>query len=298
MTDLEDQKDDVYSPCVSCDRKTFHEALHADVHSEFEYRVDTVNEMLKCRGCHTISFRRVVRDYESAYPIDERIGEWHIPEDVTNYPSILDGHKELGDIWEVPAIVRDIYTQSVQAIKEQSNTLAGIGLRATIEAICNDQSIKGRTLEKRIDALAKGGLISQKDAERLHAIRFLGNDAAHEIKRADATNLLIALRIIDHLLVTIYILDSEADGRLDTIIKSFDQFQILLDKKLPDLSSGDEVPLAKIFGRDVRRFHGYLSAHEAELASRISTGAYGKLAVGKVAKYAGSSEQLQHFVVT
>ncbi|MCK0538469.1 DUF4145 domain-containing protein [Alcanivorax quisquiliarum] len=259
--------------------------------------MDTVNEMLKCRGCRTISFRRVIRDYESAYPVDERNDEWHVPEDVTNYPSILEGHKELGDIWEVPAIVRDIYTQSVQAIKEQSNTLAGIGLRATIEAICNDQSIKGRTLEKRIDALAKGGLISQKDAERLHAIRFLGNDAAHEIKRADAANLLIALRIIDHLLVTIYILDNEANGRLDTIIKTFDQFEALLDKKLPELSPGDEVPLAKIFGRDVRRFHGYLSAHEAELLSRISNGSYSKLAVGKVAKYAGSREQLQHFIV-
>lgn len=297
MAASKDQKKDIHSPCVSCDRKTFHEVLHSDVHSEFEYRMDTINEILKCRGCHTISFRRVVRDYESAYPVDEINNEWHVPEDVTNYPSILEGHKELGDIWEVPAIVRDIYTQSVQAIKDQSNTLAGIGLRATIEAICNDQSISGRTLEKRIDSLAKGGLISQKDAERLHAIRFLGNDAAHEIKRADARNLLIALRIIDHLLVNIYILDSEADGRLDTIIKTFENFEKLLDKKVETLSPGDDVPLAKIFGRDVRRFHGYLPAHESELVARISSGAYTKLAVGKVAKYAGSREHLQHFTV-
>lgn len=297
MGTSQDQKNDVYSPCVSCDRKTFHEVLHADVRSEYEYRMDMINEMLKCRGCHTISFRRVVLDYESAYPVDEKNDEWHVPEDVTNFPSILKGHKELGEIWEVPAIVRDIYTQSVQAIKDQSNTLAGIGLRATIEAICNDQNIGGRTLEKRIDSLAKGGLISQKDAERLHAIRFLGNDAAHEIKRAGAANLLIALRIIDHLLVTIYILDSEADGRLDTIIKTFEQFEKMLDKHLPDFSSGDEIPLAKIFGRDVRRFHGYLAAHEAELVSRISGGTYGKLAIGKIGKYAGSREQLQHFIV-
>ncbi len=260
--------------------------------------MDTINEMLKCRGCHKISFRTIVRDYESAYPIDVKAEEWDVPEDITNYPSILDGHKELGDIWEVPPIVKGIYTQSVKAIKDQSNILAGIGLRATIEAICNDQSISGRTLEKRIDSLARGGLISQKDAERLHAIRFLGNDAAHEIKRADARNLLIALRIIDHLLVNIYILDIEADGRLDTIIKKFEQFETLLDKKIPDLLSGDEVPLAKIFGRDVRRFHGYLPAHEAELLSRITSGAYGKLSIGKIAKYAGSREQLQHFVVT
>jgi hypothetical protein len=45
-----------------------------------------------------------------------------------------------------PGVVRDIYEQSIQAIKNQANTLAGIGLRATIEAICNEQSVAGRTL--------------------------------------------------------------------------------------------------------------------------------------------------------
>lgn len=298
MSTEKENKRDVYSPCVSCDRKTFHEILHADIQSEYEYRIDVINEMLKCRGCHTISFRKIIRDYESAYPIDETNDEWHVPEDITNYPSILEGHKELGEIWEVPPIVRDIYIQSVQAIKDQSNTLAGIGLRATIEAICNDQSINGRTLEKRIDGLAKGGLISQKDAERLHAIRFLGNDAAHEIKRADPSNLLIALRIIEHLLVNIYILDSEADGRLDTIIKTFEGFETLLNNKIAKLTVGEEIPLAKIFGRDVRRFHGYLTAHEVELKNRILNGAYTKLAIGKLDNYAGSREQLQHFVIT
>lgn len=259
--------------------------------------MDTVHEMLKCRGCHTVCFRRVVRDYESAYPIDENPEHWLVPEDVTNYPSVLEGHSELAEIWNLPPVVRDIYTQSVQAIREQSNTLAGIGLRATIEAICNDQTIAGRTLDKRIDALAKGGLISQKDAERLHAIRFLGNDAAHEIKRADSRNLLIALRIIEHLLVNIYILDSEADGRLDTILKTFEQFAKLLDSKLSQYSAGEEIPLARVFGRDMRRFHGYFPSHEKALLEKISEGGYSKLAAGKVAKYAGSKDEVQHFVV-
>ncbi len=298
MARSKNQNKDIYSPCVSCDRKTYHEILHADVQSESEYQMDTINEMLKCRGCHAISFRRVVRDYEGAYPIDERSGvEWYLPEEITNYPSILEGHKELEGLWELPEIVRDIYTQSVHAIKDKSNILAGIGLRTTIEAICVDKNIGGRNLEKQIDSLAKGGLISQKDAERLHAIRFLGNDAAHDIKSVDANNLLIALRIIDHLLVNIYILDNDADGRLDTIVKTFEQFEDLLNNNIPHLVSGDEVPLAKIFGRDVRRIHGYLQAHEAELKCRILNGTYAKLSVGKVDKYAGSNHQLQHFIV-
>jgi hypothetical protein len=295
----EEKKKDVHHPCASCRRRTFHEVLYSHVESEYEYRMDTVHQMLKCRGCHTVSFRRVVRDYESAYPVGEdEDDDWHVPEDITNYPGVLEGHRELDDVWSLPDIVRDIYTQSVQAVKERSNTLAGIGLRATIEAICNDRGVAGKNLEKRIDALGRDGLISQKDVERLHAIRFLGNDAAHEVKRADPKNLLIALRIIEHLLVNIYVLDNEADGRLDTIINTFDQFKMLLEKKLVARSAGDEVPLAKIFGQDMRRFHGYFPNHEKGLIDAIEKSDYTKLAVGKVDNYGGSKEKVQHFVVT
>lgn len=285
----------VWHPCASCDRKTFHQVLHQHIRSEYEYRMDTVHEMLKCRGCHTVSFRQVVIDHESGYFDHE--DEWQAPEEVTCFPRVLEGYSELEDIADVPQPVRDIYSQSVQAIRDDANILAGIGLRATIEAICNDRSIAGRNLEKRIDGLTKAGLISQKDAERLHAIRFLGNDAAHDIKSTKTANLLIALRIIEHLLVTLYILDNEADGRLDTIIKSFDQFEFLLTKKLQDFSAGDEVPLAKVFGRDMRRFQGNLPAHEKKLLDKIAAGEYVRLTAGKVASYAGYSEQLQHFVV-
>ncbi|WP_140386550.1 DUF4145 domain-containing protein, partial [Vibrio parahaemolyticus] len=66
--------------------------------------------------------------------------------------------------------------------RDEAYTLAGIGFRATIEAVCNDQSIQGKELSTRINNLASNGLISKKDSTRLHSIRFLGNDAAHDIK--------------------------------------------------------------------------------------------------------------------
>lgn len=295
MTATEKTKKQVYHSCASCDRDTWHSVLEQHVEPEYEYRMDTIYQIVQCCGCHTVSFRKVVRDYESAYPIDDN--EWDVPEDISCFPSILKGHRELEDVWDLPDTVREIYTQAIQAIKDNSNILAGIGLRATIEAICNDRGITGRTLEKRIDSLAKGGLISQKDTERLHAIRFLGNDAAHEIKKADAKNLLIALRIIEHLLVNIYILDGEADKRLDTIIRTFEQFTTLLEKNLASCTSGEEVPLAKIFGKDMRRFHGYFAAHEQALVDAITNGTFTKLQVGKVDHFAGSKDKVQHFVV-
>lgn len=295
MTAAEEKKKQVYHSCASCVRDTWHSVLEEHIESYYEYRMDTIYQIVQCCGCHTVSFRKVVRDYESAYPIDDY--EWDVPEDISCFPSILKGHRELEHVLDLPDTVREIYTQSIQAIKDNSNILAGIGLRATIEAICKDRCITGRTLEKRIDSLAKGGLISQKDAERLHAIRFLGNDAAHEIKKPDAKNLLIALRIIEHLLVNIYILDGEADKRLDTIIRTFEQFTALLEKKLANCTSGKEIPLAKIFGKDMRRFHGYFAIHEKALIDAITSGTFTKLQVGKVDHFAGSKDKVQHFIV-
>jgi len=288
---------ETYSPCASCDRDTWHEVLYRHLDSEFEYehRMDTTYKMLKCRGCKTPSFQKVIFDIGSAYPISDN--EWEVPEEIFNYPRVLSGHNKLGDLWDVPKLVREIYTQSLNAIRDESNILAGIGLRATVEAICNNQTIQGRTLDKRIDGLAKTGLISQRDAERLHAIRFLGNDAAHEIRSSTESNLITALRIIEHLLLTLYVLDGADGGGLDTIIRSPVKFLELLNEKLETFRSGEEIPLAKIYGKDIRRLHGYATNHETFLITEINNSNYTKLLLGKVDNYAGSKEKHQHFVV-
>jgi len=286
---------ETYSPCESCDRDTWHQVLYKHLYSEHDYRIDTIHQMLQCKGCKTLSFQKVIIDYESAYPISD--DEWEVPKEIFNFPRVLSGHNKLGDLWDVPKLVREIYTQSLYAIRDESNILAGIGLRATVEAICNDQTIQGRTLDKRIDGLAKTGLISQRDAERLHAIRFLGNDAAHEIRSSTESNLITALRIIEHLLLTLYVLDGEAGGGLETIIRSPEKFLELLNKKLETFRTGEEIPLRKIYGKDIRRLHGYASNHETFLINEIINSNYTKLLIGKVDNYAGWKEKLQHFVV-
>lgn len=285
----------ITTPCHACDRDTRHDVLCEQSESEYDYRVDTDYQILECRGCGTKSFRREIRWIEEAYQVDE--DQWEVPSDISIYPNVLKGHKEVQDIDSAPELVRDIYRQSLEAITAKSNVLAGIGLRATIEAICNERQVAGRSLDQRIDKLAKSGLISTSDADRLHAIRFLGNDAAHEIQAADAKGLLIALRIIENLLVSLYILDSGASGVLQTLIKTYSEFETLLNSKVALVAKGEEVPLAKILGRDSRRFHSYLKSHETQLISNINAGKYPPLALGKLDTYGGSKEKFQHFIV-
>ena len=150
----------------------------------------------------------------------------------------------------------------------------------------------------RITKMATQGLISSKDSERLHAIRFLGNDAAHEIKKPKKNQISVALKIINHLIQSIYLLEIETYRKLDTIITNPEEFEMLLDTHLKLFAVGDEFPLAKFLGKDIRRLGQGASLLENHLLAAIATSSYVKLSIGKIAKFAGSKTDLQHFIVT
>ena len=284
----------VWTPCSSCDRDTKHGILFSAEETEYEYRIDLSYQVVQCCGCETKSFRKVLAYIEDAYQTES--DGWEVPRDIHSFPAILKGHRTVPDIARAPRTVRSIYTESLAAIKNQSFTLAGIGLRATIEAICNERTVKGSNLEIRIDKLAKAGFVSQADVDRLHAIRFMGNDAAHEIQAADLDGLLIALKIIEHLIVSIYILDRDADGVLETLIKTYELFVKHLLEKLTPLAVAIELPLLTILGKDSRRFHGYIKSHETQLIANISSGGFTALKLGKVDTFAGSKEKFRHYI--
>lgn len=285
----------IWNPCPQCMKSTMHDIMcsHHDNGGE-EYHCDMAYMVVKCRGCGNSSFRYVFSDYENSYPSGD--GEWEIDRTIETYPKFIKGHSELDGMRYVPEIVSMVYEESLTAIREGAAVLAGLGLRGTVEAICNDRDIKGKNLEVRIARLATQGLISQKDAERLHAIRFLGNDAAHDIKQPSKRQIEIALRIIDHLIATVYILDAEAKGRLDTIITEYEDFLKILNRHLKDFTAGDEFPLAKYLEKDVRRIQGSLTQMEQKLMADIAAGEFKGLSAGKIDTFGTNPAQLQHFI--
>jgi hypothetical protein len=192
------------------------------------------------------------------------------------YPKKPKGTLDLSD---APEIVSDIYSEACNAFRDESYTLAGIGFIATIEAICNDQKIEGKELSTRINNLTAKGLISKKDSLRLHSIRFLGNDAAHDIKKPTYSILDAALTIIEHLLTTVYILDSKTKWKLEEIIEEYQKFERLLESKLNNFSIGDEFPIPKFLGKDIRLLNGSTKILETQLIAEIGKGNFTRLAV-------------------
>lgn len=293
------QAEPIWSKCARCHGSRSHELLsrYEDESDWDENHVTILYMILRCLGCHSISFRKEINDFEQGGPDPEDDGVWMPDTTVSVYPRSIDGYHEIAEGWLIPELVRRIHEQSLLAIREDAGILAGLGLRATIEAVCNDLNITGSNLERRITALSTQGLISKKDAERLHAIRFLGNDAAHDIKEPNKGQLSVALKIVEHLLNTVYVLESEASEQLDTIVSSFEEFAKILVEGLEDFEAGDEFPLAKLVGSFLRRVKDSLSTFEAELVQRIRTSSFTKLGLGEVIQVGQPPRPMQLFKV-
>jgi len=71
-----------------------------------------------------------------------------------------------------------------------------------IEGICLDKNIAGNNLKTKIGGL--NSIIGQRLADGLHSIRFLGNDAAHELEEPYKNETALAINVCEGLLEFLY----------------------------------------------------------------------------------------------
>jgi len=218
-------------------------------------------------------------------------GEWHDDSFDKIYPSFLYDHNDLDEIWHLPHLIRKVYQQTLTAHADKAFLLVSVGLRATIEAICNHLKIPDANLEKRIELLFKNGHISNSDKGRLHAIRFLGNDAAHDIKEPKENELRIALSIIEHLLNTLFILE-EKSKKLEKMIEKYEDFKQLLSSVLLEQSESITQGLGGFFGKRKRQLGNNFQVYESKLIDEIQNKIFIELDLGPIKKIDGKDIQL------
>lgn len=238
--------------CRNCADNRYHDVLFSYAEPiNMEYRVAVSYSIVQCRGCKNVSFLRLIKDYEVMIPIDDD-GNYE-PETLQEiFPQTLEGYKEHDYIDLVPEIVRKVYNETVTSIKNRATIVSGIGLRAIIEAICNDIKISGSNLQIRINKMANLGYISKEDAKRLQGIRFLGNDAVHEIKPAKKDTIVIALKIIDHIIETLYTLKESSDYLELPLTEYIDVEKIAL-REAEKIPIGTQVTFSGLLGSNFRR---------------------------------------------
>ena len=195
--------------CVDCSIPTNYEVIeevkksHQDDFGSIFWSYDF--QVIQCRGCDVISFRQLFWSSDSFSP--------HTGDEVaveTLYPSRNFWRNPIIGYESFPARTIRVYLEVLTALNNNAPILAAIGLRAIIELICVEQNTTSNNLAGAINELAQVGLLSQNQAAYLHAHRFMGNVAAHEIVASTPQELMAALDIAETLLKTIYILPKVA----------------------------------------------------------------------------------------
>jgi len=277
--------------CRTCKRVTRHEVLceHIEETAPDDYHEKDFWQIVRCLGCHTTGFQHRNEDYEQVW--EDFDGDVRHTVSTTVYPRVVRNHSGLkGTTW-IPALIRNVYRQTLSAYSDNAYVLASIGLRATIEAVCNHLEISGSNLEKRIDQLFKTGYVSNSDKKRLHAIRFLGNDAAHEVKEPKESDLRVALEIVEHILNSVFILEKKSKS-LETVIENFEEFAKIIESYIKSSDTAQAASLGAILGTKRRLVGNNLDNFEAQLKAAIEAGTMKYLTLAQVENIGGKDVQL------
>jgi hypothetical protein len=220
MSKIEDSKtlgETICLECPQCKADTKHTVERAmvwsDVYKEEGIQFWSTYQIIRCNGCDTPSFRSIHSNTDDYH--EDEFGKEVLDEEERLYPerakrTLADELYLKEDVYDVPEIIQAIYRETLAAIQHDLPTLAGIGIRAVIEAICLDLKAKEKGLAGKIDELVAKSFMTPSGAEIFHGIRLLGNCAAHETKAPNKKQLAAAMKVIDHLLLGVYVLPKEA----------------------------------------------------------------------------------------
>ncbi len=204
--------------CKTCKGRTHHElkAIHKRNYQEVEgentpfpqlvYWEDFEYGFWICKGCDTASLEE---KYTNIGMYDKNGDEYFWEE--TLYPKRDRVDLPIKYFRQLPKKLDKIYGETLQAQNNELPILASIGIRALLEGICADKDIKGGNLKTKIENLSS--ILPKNIVTNLHTIRFLGNDAAHELAAPRRSEIILAIEICEDLLNFLYELDYKA-GRL------------------------------------------------------------------------------------
>jgi len=203
----------ILTQCLDCKRETNHDVIATKLYETcipFEYYNGKEYSIVQCRGCDQVSFLKTYHDYESTYPTGYDDDYEHVRSYTNYYPDaseVLNKYKRL-----LPQNLYTIYSETKVAFTQNLDIFTAIGIRSIIECICKDKKVTGRDLEKKISNLKNLGDISKRDVDLLHSLRFLGNDAVHELIKPERNDIKVAFNIIEHLIQAIYLMPKELRG--------------------------------------------------------------------------------------
>lgn len=264
--------------CSVCKRITHHNVLgeksvSADSNDDFWWH--QTYRIVQCCGCDNVSFNLESLD-ESMVRYDHE-GTEELYSEYTSFPISEGDARPIEYTWNFPSTIYSIYYETLTALNKKCFSLAAAGFRMIIEAICKDKQIRFKNLEAQINGLRKQGIISEADRNRLHSIRFMGNDSVHIEKTPTKENLLLVLDIVNGILSNLYIIEDKIKDKLEKPVQTYEDFEELLLEGLSLHEVGHVDILRNLLPENRRLIKEDISAFEAQLKQKIEEGKFVKL---------------------
>ncbi|MDE5642097.1 MAG: DUF4145 domain-containing protein [Muribaculaceae bacterium] len=259
------------SYCRWCGHDTNHEFLFShkvSTDNDGDYWEEATYSVVKCCGCDAVAFHREVY---TEYNFDEvQPGIYDYIPEISCFPFDKDWINPIFS-WAIPHTIRDVYREAVEAMNHGLDRLAGAGFRAVVESVCSHLKIEGKTLEVKINKLTSQGIITKNDRNRLHAIRFIGNDSIHVLKKYGRDELKVALSIVNGILTNLFVIADDFERLSEKPISEYDDFEKELKALVAKVPAGVYTlkniiqPIRRILNDDIPGF-------EAKLKGRIESG--------------------------
>lgn len=147
-----------------------------------------------CSGCKTGTL-------EEYYIFDILAEEYKTDEsmwDVKYYPPRSEFQINSKEFKQLTKKLTVIYNETLEAFNNKLEILCALGIRSLLEGICADKKITGNTLKAKINNLVT--ILPKNIVTNLHSIRFLGNEAAHELSVPSTDDLKLAIELCEDLL--------------------------------------------------------------------------------------------------
>jgi hypothetical protein len=156
-----------------------------------------------CAGCESGTLENYyIFDVTDADYQNERMHQ------ITYYPERNKLHVKSKQFKQLPKPLTNIYREMLGSYNNNLAVLCTLSIRALLEGICADKKIKGNNLREKINKM--DSILPKNIVANLHSIRFIGNEAAHELSSPSMNELRLAIELCEDLLNFIYELDYKA----------------------------------------------------------------------------------------
>lgn len=205
------------SYCTACNRLTNQNILKEEERDY--YQIDdgwwekSNYQIIQCGGCDEISFRKLYNDISMQQNSEQDETTQEL------YPNRGAHSRPYKTYRGMPSSIITIYKESIHAYNSNLPLLCAVGVRAIVEAICLDLKItegkiltstgkerNSKNLDGKISGLALKGYLTKDNAEILHELRFIGNEAVHELSQPSIEELGMAIDIVELVIDNIYMI--------------------------------------------------------------------------------------------